>query len=116
MKVLNKRKSKRQSCIVPIDGKKGSIFESTQTVDFSKGGIGIISQKRIPLNKEITIALDLSMDEEPIFVVGKVKWVRSISKDEYRIGVIFKDIKKGSKERFDKYFKQGEEHFVSKSV
>lgn len=103
---MNKRKSKRQECYVPVDGKTGGVFDQTQTVDISKGGLGFISRRKIPLDKEIPIELDMGDNENPIFVIGKVKWVRPLEdSDSYRVGVIFKDVLKGSKTRLQQYFK-----------
>ena len=103
MKVLNKRRSRREVCLVPVDGQKGSDFDNTKTVDLCKGGIGIISHHKIPLNKEITIALDLAVDQDPVFVVGKVKWIYPISESEFRLGVAFEEVKKG-RTKLTKYF------------
>lgn len=102
----NKRKNKRLSCEVPLDGQKGSVFESTNVVDISKGGLGFVSTHRIPVNKKIPIELDLYEDDNPVFVIGKVKWARPIKgSSNYRIGVTFEDVLRGSKVRLQKYFK-----------
>ena len=101
----NQRKSKRQACFVPIEGKDGSVFNQTLTVDFSKRGLGFVSDHRIPLNKEIPIEIELSIDGESAFVVGQVQWVRRIANTKnYRIGISFKDVMRGSKSRLDQYF------------
>lgn len=103
----NQRKSPRQDCLVPVDGKEGSVFSEVQTVDLSKGGIGFISSKKIPVNKEIAIQLDLDADDEPVLAIGKVQWVRKIEgEDSYRVGMIFKDVLRGSKSRLQQYFKK----------
>ena len=101
----NKRKSKRLDCLVPVEAKKGSIYEKAKTVNISKTGIGFISSSKMPINKEIPIELDMG-EEAPILVVGKVKWNRRIKETEsYRVGVIFKEVLKGSKTRLSKHFK-----------
>ncbi len=99
----NKRKYRRFPCFVPVNGKAGSPFDTSATVDFSKYGFGFISQERIPLNKEITIEIDLGVEEDPIFVTGTVKWVRK-EHDKFRVGIFFKNVLKGSKSRLDKFF------------
>ena len=107
MKSSNKRKSRRQACLVPITGKEGSAFEQTQTIDISKSGLGIISSRRIPLNKEIAIQLDLNEEGEPVLVLGQVKWIEPIIKSkQFRVGVYFKNILNGSKSRLNHYFSQ----------
>ena len=101
----NKRKDARIACLVPVVGKKDGIFGQTRTIDISKRGLGFISKRKVPINKKIAIELDLSTDEEPVLVIGQVKWVCPFSKtDHYRIGVYFKDVLKESKPRLDKYF------------
>ena len=103
--ILNKRKSERLRCLVPVDGKQGDVFDRTQTFDISKGGIGFISAQRIPLNKQIAMAIELAPDDVPVVVVGKVKWVRQISNSEiYRVGMSFEDVLSGSKSRLNQYF------------
>ena len=102
----NKRKSQRIHCAVPVDGKKDSVFAKTQTVDFSKGGIGLISSRKIPINKKIAVELDLEPQEDPVLAIGRVKWVRSIAdSDNYRIGLIFSEVRRGSKTQLNQYFK-----------
>ena len=100
----NKRKSKRFNCFVPIEGKTGSNFDSSQTVDISKGGIGFLSRKQIPLNKKIAIEIALAPDGESLLVIGKVTWVRPVD-GSFRIGVRFSDVIDGSRSRLDKYFR-----------
>jgi c-di-GMP-binding flagellar brake protein YcgR len=101
----NKRRATRQDCLVPVDGKTGSAFENIRTVDVSKGGIGLVSKKRIPLKREIAVELDFSAEGEPVFAIGKVCWVKKIKgTDTYRIGLTFKDVLRGSKSRLNKYF------------
>lgn len=102
----NKRKNKREQCLVPVDGKEDGPFASTQTIDISKEGIGFISKKKIAKNKQIAIELELDEEGDPVFVIGKVKWVRAIPDSEsFRVGLHFDDILRGSKSRLYKYFK-----------
>ena len=101
----NHRKSARFGCAVPIESKEGGIFDETATIDFSKGGIGFISRKSVPLNKKIIIELNLSPDDEPFLVAGRVKWVHyQESSETYRIGLAFEEILKGSRSRLNQYF------------
>jgi c-di-GMP-binding flagellar brake protein YcgR len=101
----NKRKNKRLGCAVPIEGKKDSSFGKTQTIDFSKGGLGIISSKRIPLNRKIAVELCLDENDDSIVAIGTVKWVRKITNSDcFRIGMEFEDVLNGTKSRLKKYF------------
>jgi c-di-GMP-binding flagellar brake protein YcgR len=101
------RKSQRISCLVPVDGKAGSTFDETQTVDFSKGGIGLISTHAIPVNKQMPMEIDLGENEDPVFVIAKVKWVKKIKgTDTYRVGMIFTEVLQGSKSRLKSYFEK----------
>lgn len=102
--MVNKRKNERVACLVPVEGKKGSAFDEAATLDFSRGGLGFISSKEIPLDKKVTIALDLGMEKDSVFVVGKVKWIRPVSDSDYfRGGVSFDNFLKGSKRELGRY-------------
>ena len=105
-KMANKRKNERYNCIVPIEGKAGSAFASSQTIDISKGGIGFISSQEVPLNKKIAIEIALAPEGESVLVIGKVTWVRPLSEiNSYRIGMRFANVIDGSQSRLDKYFR-----------
>ncbi|MBF0569643.1 MAG: PilZ domain-containing protein [Candidatus Omnitrophica bacterium] len=102
MNYEDKRKTKRFNCLVPVDGKEGSPFSSTKTVDISRDGIGFVSSRSVPLYEKIAIELALRPDAEPVLVIGEVKWVRKVSDaDQYRIGLTFSDIIDGSKNDLD---------------
>ena len=101
------RKNKRLVCVVPVEGKKNSVFDHTQVIDFSKGGIGFVSQHRIPLNREVPIEIELTAEGNPVIVVGRVQWVQRIMNSKsYRIGISFEDVLQGSKSRLNEYFKE----------
>lgn len=103
----NKRKNPRYSCAVPVEGKEGGPFESSKTVDFSQGGLGLVSNHRISLNKEIAIQLDLSEEGQSALVVGKVQWVSPIAQtNNFRIGVAFKDMLQGSRAHVKDYLRE----------
>jgi len=100
-----KRKEKRSECFVPVEGQGGSAFGRIKSVDFSRGGIGLISQRLIPLNKEITVELDLDEQGDPVFAVGVVKWVTKIAgSNNFRVGLSFKEVLSGSKSRLNTFF------------
>ena len=103
----NKRRASRSNCYVPVEGKEGTVFAETQTVDISKGGIGFISPKRIAVNRLIPMELDVGEGEESILVIGRVSWTRKIPETStYRIGLVFEEALPGSKSRLNKYFKK----------
>lgn len=105
-KIMNKRRAKRVDCYVPVEGKEGSAFSAVQTIDFSKTGIGFVSDSKIPIDQEIAMEIVLSETDEPVIVIGKVKWVTPIkSSKKYRIGLEFDELRRGSKSRLDQYFK-----------
>ena len=99
----NKRKTHRFDCLVPVDGKDGSLFSHSRTVDISREGIGFLSDHAIPLKEKIAIELSVSPESEPVLGVGEVQWVRKISdSDKYRIGLRFADIIDGSPEQLER--------------
>jgi Tfp pilus assembly protein PilZ len=105
--MLHHRKNTRTVCVVPVDGKEGSVFDRTHAVDFSRGGLGFVSGHRIPVNKKIPIEINLSDEGVPVFVIGRVKWVQPIPESKsFRIGVTFTDVLPGSKSRLVRYFRE----------
>ena len=101
----NKRTEARYGCSVPVEGKTGSEFDNTKTVDISRHGIGFVSDHPIPINQKIAVELALKPNTEPVLVIGVVKWVRKISdSSQYRVGMTFAEIVSGSGVRLDKYF------------
>ena len=103
-KKSEKRKDERYKCLVPVESKKGTGFDSSQTVDISKNGIGFISPKSVSPNEKIAVEIVLSPETEPVLVMGLVKWVQRLSdSDQYRIGMTFADVLRGSKSRLNKY-------------
>ena len=103
----NRRKNKRLNCLVPVDSKTNSIFDSMKAVDISKGGMGFIAQHKLALNQEIAIEIDLDQEDMPAFVIGKVRWVQQVPGTEYyRVGMSFENVLRGSKSRLDKFFKK----------
>ena len=100
------RKYRRTDCVVPVDGKQGTAFDGVKTVDISSGGMGFVSSKSIPLNEKIVVQLELQPEDEPVLVVGLVKWVSKIKNTGYyRVGMIFvNENKNGFSSRLKKYF------------
>ena len=103
----NKRSESRQGCFVPVEGKEGSAFEDTQTVDISPHGIGFVSPHPHEINEKVAIEIQLKPNTEPVLVLGVVKWVRKLSDSEsWRIGLNFQEILSGSQTRLDKHFRE----------
>ena len=102
--VANQRVEDRYNCLVPVEGKEGSEFDRTKTLDISRHGIGFLSSHPIGVNQKIALEIVLKPNTEPVMVVGVVKWARKIGvSDQYRIGMVFSEIISGSSNRLDKY-------------
>ena len=100
----NQRVEDRYNCLVPVEGKEGSEFDRTKTLDISKHGIGLISSQNIGINQKIALEIVLKPNTEPVMVIGVVKWVRKLGvSDQYRVGLVFSEIISGSSTRLDKY-------------
>ena len=100
----NQRSEARHNCFVPVEGKKGSEFDRTKTVDISRHGIGFLSSQNIGINQKIALEIVLRPNTEPVMVIGVVKWVRKLADcDQYRVGMVFSEIISGSVNRLDKY-------------
>ncbi len=101
---VNQRSEVRYNCLVPVDGKDGSEFEQTKTMDISKHGIGLISSQPVAINQKIALEIVLKPDTKPVMVIGVVKWVRKLGvSGQYRVGMMFSEIISGSETRLDKY-------------
>ncbi len=99
----NKRRSARKTCLVPVDAKKGSAFDKTQTIDISRGGVGFVSRGSVPVAEEIAVELELSPQEAPVLVMGQVKWIQADrEKDTYRFGIEFGKVLSGDRPRLRK--------------
>jgi c-di-GMP-binding flagellar brake protein YcgR len=102
---INQRSEARHNCFVPVEGKSGSEFDRTKTVDISRHGIGFLSASNVGINQKIALEIVLKPNTEPVMVIGVVKWVRKLAdSDQYRVGMIFSEIISGSPNRLDKYF------------
>ena len=98
-----KRKSERFDCSVPIEGKEGSVFAESQTVDISGGGVGFISRKFIPVNTEMAVEIALTPKSDPLLTLGKVKWVQQLSNPpRYRVGMVFEESSAGLKSQLNR--------------
>ena len=103
----NKRTEPRRDCYVPVEGKPGSTFDQTQTVDISRNGIGFVSPHPHQINEKVAIEIQLKPNAEPVLVLGVVKWVRKLSDSEnYRVGLNFAEVLSGSQTRLDRHFRQ----------
>jgi c-di-GMP-binding flagellar brake protein YcgR len=99
-----KREAPRLDCRVPIMCRRGSLFDNAQTMDISKGGVGLLSAKFIPLKTNLIMEIALAPKAEPVLAVGKVCWVQKSSySDQYRVGMNFTDIAVDSSRRLADY-------------
>ena len=104
-KDLNKRNHPRYQCWVPVEGKRGGVFDRTQTVDIGSRGMGLVSPQTISVNQKIPIEIILNPQSDPVLVLGQVKWVRRLAGSQrYRIGMSFADVLMGSLFRLGKHF------------
>ena len=102
----NKRKSIRYDCMVPVEGKRGTAFDRSQTVDISRAGAGLLVRDYVAVNTKMALEIELKSDAEPVLAMGQVKWVRQLpGLDAYRLGISFTEVETDSKSRLKQYFK-----------
>ena len=102
----NQRKSKRIDCRVPIDCKAGAPFDQSKAVDISKGGVGVLVKKAVPVDTTMAVEIALTPTSEPIIAFGQVRWVTELpTNDGYRLGLNFIDVTPTSRSRLNKYFR-----------
>src|SRR5271167_2970756 len=100
----NQRSESRYNCFVPVEGKQGSEFDQTKTMDISRHGIGFLSSQPVAINQKIALEIVLKPNTEPVMVIGVVKWVSKVpDSGQYRVGMVFSEIISGSPTRLDKY-------------
>lgn len=102
-KQSNKRRTARKTCLVPVDAKRGGVFDKTQTVDISRGGVGFVSRASVPVAEEIAVEIELSHLEAPVLVMGQVKWIQADREnDMYRFGIEFGKVLSGARPKLRK--------------
>ncbi len=108
MKTINHRKDLRQTCVVPVDGSAGNLLQVARTIDISRGGVGFLSKTAIPLKEKIAVEVELSPGQDPLLMLGEVRWVCPIEQGKnYRVGMKFvKVLRAGSKSRLTQYFEE----------
>ena len=103
--VEEKRKAKRFNCRVPVMCKKGTAFDNSQTIDISKAGVGLVSNKFIPVDTRMILEIALSPHSDPVLALGQVRWARRIPvSDTYRIGMHFADIAGAARSQINNAF------------
>jgi Tfp pilus assembly protein PilZ len=105
MRLKEHRKTYRKRCLVPIEGKENSAYGDIHSIDISRDGLGVISKHRISLNQTVAVEVELKEGQEPVFVLGQVKWIQAIgTSGNYRIGMKFiKVLSSGARSRLAKY-------------
>jgi len=88
-KIKNNRLIRRRRCLVPVDSRAGEAA-SMRTVDISRRGLGLITERPMAVGDGLAVQMDVSPDGDAVVVWGKVRWVRRIpSTGRYRLGVRF---------------------------
>ena len=103
-----RRKNERLFCKVPVDAQAGGNFSDIRTVDFSKGGLGFISKKPVPLKEHIAVAVELNPQNEVALLLGQVQWVSQNPQTRaYHVGMQFvQELASGSRLDLERYFKK----------
>lgn len=104
-KSSDKRNHTRFQCAVPVEGKKGTAFSQSQTIDISRGGVGLIVNEAVAVNTRMAVELNLAADSEPVLAMGQVRWVQRLPDSGYRLGIAFDQLEAGFRSAFQKYFK-----------
>ena len=86
----NKRRSRRHSCQVLIDGAQESEFSSMKTRDIGAGGMGLLSPVPVKVRESLAVQLDLNSDGDFVLLSGEVRWVAPVPRSSfYRVGLKF---------------------------
>ena len=102
----NKRRTSRYDCAVPVESKKGTAFDDSLTIDISSGGVGLISEKYIPIDTQMAVEIALTPESDPFVTMGRVKWIRQLPDlHHYRVGMAFSESPTALRSRINSHFK-----------
>ena len=93
--MIERRKEKRIKEVNRISIEylpEGQIYRSKKvnfglTEDLSLRGIKILTDKFFPIGKVMKISLSLGRNYETIYLISKVKWIKSLDDEAYEIGL-----------------------------
>jgi len=107
---MEHRKAIRHKCFVPVEANTTSPFSDLCTFDIGKGGMGLVSRKKVPVHKHIAVEVDMVANGDPALVMGEVRWVRKdYETGTYKVGLKFiKVLSSGSRTRLKTFL--GEYH------
>ncbi len=102
---MEHRKTIRQQCFVPVEANAKSALSDLCTFDIGRGGIGLVSKKKIPIHQQIAVELDLTPEGEAALIMGEVRWVHQNYKTgTYRLGIKFiRILSSGSRSRLSTF-------------
>lgn len=66
---------------------KGKRVNFGLTEDLSLCGIRILTDRFFPIDKVMKISLCLGKDYETVYLIGKVKWIKSLGEEAYEVGL-----------------------------
>lgn len=101
-----KRKHNRISVKVKSEVISEDGFTYSNTVDISKGGIFISTPEPIDIGSSLNLAIQIP-GEDPVEIIGVVKWVRNSEKEGERagMGIEFADMNARQAESLKKLIK-----------
>ena len=95
---------KRRNPRVPLDVRVNCTFNAiAYAKDISEGGICLITESALEMNRILTLSFLLPEHEEALQCFGKVMWSRQATEHLFETGISFWDIKKECKEAIADY-------------
>ncbi|UCE42291.1 MAG: PilZ domain-containing protein [Candidatus Aminicenantes bacterium] len=93
--MIERRKERRKKEVNRISIEylpEGPIYRTKKvnfglTEDLSLSGLRILTDKFFPIDKVMKISLCLGRSYETIYLIGKVKWVKSLDDEAYNLGL-----------------------------
>ena len=103
-----KRKFMRFNVLMDAICRKGSDKRKLKVNNFSREGLGVISDESLNLGDEIELELNIPGDNLPVLVNGEVAWTLAPGPENrrFRGGVRFKEINNSDRSRILGYIYQ----------
>ncbi len=103
-----KRKYMRFNVFMDALNRKGGMLRKFKVNNFSKEGIGIISEDPLREGEDLEIEMMIPGDNMPVIFEGQIAWISGDTHDreQYKGGIRFKKISNNDRSRILEYIYQ----------
>ena len=69
------------------------VSDQAQIFDISANGIGMVTNKELPIETNVDVWVDVPQNSEPLHARGEVVWSQEVEPNKYKVGVLLDTIK-----------------------